>query len=79
MTIKFCPHCKKLGNARVMAHYEQVQWRGIPIKQRKVIHMIEEGGCGLTWYTAELPFEMLDQEADGENYDLENVESDESE
>ena len=67
MTIKFCPHCKKLGNARVMSHYEQVQWRGIPIKQRKVIHMIEEGGCGLTWYTAELPFEMLDQEPDGDD------------
>ena len=59
MTLKYCPYCRKIGNVRVMAHYDQVPWKGIMVKQRKVIHMIEEGGCGLTWYTGELPFEML--------------------
>jgi len=66
MTIKYCPHCGKLGNARVMAYYEQVPWRGILVKQRRVVHMVEDGGCGMTWYTGELPYDMLDQETDGD-------------
>jgi hypothetical protein len=66
MTIKYCPHCGKLGNTRVMAHYIQVPCQGILVKQRRIVHMVEDGGCGLTWYTGELPFDMLDQEAAGE-------------
>ena len=60
MTLKYCPHCRKIVNARVMAHYLQVPWRGIMVKQRKVVHLLEDDGCGRTWYTAELPFDMLD-------------------
>ena len=59
MTMKYCPHCKKIGNTRVLAHYKQVPWNGIPVKQRRVIHLVEDGGCGRTWYTGELPFKML--------------------
>ncbi len=76
MTIKFCPHCGKLGNARVMAHYEQIPWQGILVKQRRVVHMVEDGGCGLTWYTAELPFEML--QMNDESDDTDDAEGNES-
>jgi hypothetical protein len=31
------------------------------IKKRRAIHMVEHGGCGLTWYTVEMPEKMLDQ------------------
>ena len=76
MTIKFCPHCKKLGNARVMAHYEQIPWQGILVKQRRVVHMVEDGGCGMTWYTGELPFEML--QINDEVDETDDAEGDES-
>ena len=56
MTLKYCPHCDKIGHTRTMPHYIQVPWNGIMVKQRRIIHMVEEGGCGLTWYTAELPW-----------------------
>ncbi len=69
MTLKYCPHCNKIGHTRTMPHYIQVPWNGIVVKQRRIIHMVEEGGCGLTWYTAELPWDMLPS-------DDENVESD---
>ena len=29
------------------------------IKKRRAIHMVENGGCGLTWYTVEMPAKML--------------------
>ena len=70
MTLKYCPHCKKIGHTRTMAHYKQVPRKGIMVKQRRIIHMIEEDGCGLTWYTAELPWDKLEIEDD------ENLESD---
>ena len=75
MTIKYCPHCKRLGDARVMAHYEQVPWKGIEVKQRRVVHMVEDGGCGLTWYTAELPFDLLP--INDQSDDTDDVESEE--
>ena len=65
MTLKYCPHCNRIGHTRTMAHYKQVPRNGIMVKQRRIIHMVEEGGCGLTWYTAELPWDMLD--VDDEN------------
>ncbi len=68
MTLKYCPHCNRIGHTRTMAYYKQVLWKGIMVKQRRIVHMVEEGGCGLTWYTAELPFDMLE-------FDDENMES----
>ena len=67
MTIKYCPHCNKIGKTRVLSDYEQLPWRGIVVKRRRVIHLIDDGGCGHTWYTVELPFEMLPSEDDDIN------------
>ena len=60
MGMKYCPHCKKVGDARVMPYFTQIPWKGIMIKKRRVIHMVENGGCGRTWYTVEMPEDMLD-------------------
>ena len=49
MTLKYCSHCNKIGYTRTMAQYNQVTWNGIMVKQKRIVHMIEEGGCGLTW------------------------------
>jgi len=51
-----------MGKTRVLSDYEQVPWRGIMVKRRRVIHLIDDEGCGHTWYTVELPFEMLPDE-----------------
>jgi len=75
MTIKYCPHCNKIGKTRVLSDYEQVPWRGIMVKRRRVIHLIDDGGCGQTWYTVELPFEMLpDEDHDLNEEDVEGNE-----
>ncbi len=60
MGMKYCPHCKKVGDARVMPYFTQIPWKGILIKKRRAIHMVENGGCGRTWYTVEMPEDMLD-------------------
>jgi len=75
MTIKYCPHCNKMGKTRVLSDYEQMTWRGIRLKRRRVIHLIDDGGCGQTWYTVELPFEMLPDE--DEDINEEGVEGNE--
>ena len=59
MGMKYCPHCKQLGDARVLPYFTQIRWKGILVKKRRVIHMVENGGCGLTWYTVEMPADML--------------------
>ena len=67
MTIKYCPYCNKIGKTRVLSDYEQVPWRGIMVKRRRVMHLIDDGGCGHTWYTVELPFEMLPDEDENDS------------
>jgi len=56
-----------MGKTRVLSDYEQVPWRGIMVKRRRVIHLIDDGGCGQTWYTVELPFEMLPDEDENDS------------
>ena len=68
MTLKYCPHCNEIGKTRVMSDYEQMPWKGILVKRRRVMHLIDDGGCGHAWYTVELPWDMLDD-------DEENIES----
>ena len=31
------------------------------------MHLIDDGGCGHTWYTVELPFEMLPDEDENDS------------
>jgi hypothetical protein len=59
MGMKYCPHCKKVVDARTLPYFTQIPWKGILIKKRRAIHMVEHGGCGLTWYTVEMPAKML--------------------
>jgi len=47
MTIKYCPTCKTLGKTKVdPSGYKQILYQNNVIKRRKVIHRIEDGGCG---------------------------------
>ena len=56
MTIKYCPECKTLGKTKVVpSGYKQVPCQNSVIKRRKIIHQIEDGGCGHTWHTYEVP------------------------
>jgi hypothetical protein len=55
----------EVGAARELRYFTQIRLKGILVKKRRAIHMVENGGCGLTWYTVEMPTEMLDL-VDGE-------------
>jgi len=60
---RFCPNCKKVGRTRVdPADYTQTEYKGIPVKRRKIMHTVDDGetiGCGHTWFTIEIPEELL--------------------
>ena len=60
MTIKYCPGCKTLGKTKVVpSRYKQMPYQNSVIKRRKIIHQIEDGGCGHTWYTYEVPEDLM--------------------
>lgn len=66
MTIKYCPTCKTLEKTKVdPSGYKQIPYQGSVIKRRKIIHRIEDGGCGHIWYTYEFPEYILRQLAPG--------------
>lgn len=60
MAERYCPNCDEVVDARALPDYKQITFRGIPVKQRKVIHREEDGGCGNSWYTIEIPLKIFD-------------------
>jgi len=63
MTIKYCPNCKTLENTKVdPSGYKQIKYQdNYVIKRRKIVHRDEDGGCGHTWYTYEIPEDLMRQ------------------
>lgn len=60
MGYKYCPNCKRVVVTKVLAEgYAQIDHRGIRIKRRKITHLVEDGGCGHTWMTYEIPEEYV--------------------
>ena len=72
MTKKYCPDCKALVKTKVVpSGYDQIRINNSVIKRRKIIHRIEDGGCGHTWFTYEVPEDVMRRLAplkEGENY-----------
>ena len=64
MGMKFCPNCKEVVVTKVIGHYSQVVYQGIPVKRRKIAHLEADGGCGHCWYTCEVTEEFLIMEED---------------
>jgi len=60
MATKYCPHCEELTETRVIEReYTQIHIQGGIAKRRKIIHRVEDGGCGKTWTTLEIPENIL--------------------
>ena len=59
MGTKYCPLCKEVVYSKALANYSQVEFRGIPVKRREIIHKEEDGGCGNKWFTLEVPEDIL--------------------
>ena len=59
MGLKYCPECKEVVVTKALSNYSQVEYRGILVKRRKIGHLEEDAGCGCTWYTFEMPEEVL--------------------
>jgi hypothetical protein len=56
---KYCPESRQVVITKAFANYSQLKFRGILVKRRKIGHLEEDGGCGCTWYTIELPEDVL--------------------
>ena len=56
---KYCPECKQVVITKALPNYSQIEFKGIQGKRRKTAHLEEDGGCGHTWYTVELPEDVL--------------------
>ena len=59
MGTKFYPNCREVVITRALPNYSQIEFRGIMVKRREIIHREEDGGCGNTWYTVEIPEDVL--------------------
>lgn len=60
MGSRICPKCGKVVKTRVLlGGYKQVEYNGILVKARNITHRIEDGGCGCTWQTIELPVDWV--------------------
>ncbi|MBT6339467.1 MAG: hypothetical protein HOJ48_09255 [Desulfobacula sp.] len=60
MTIKYCPNCETLVKTKVVpSGYKQIRINNSIAKRRKIIHRIEDGGCGHTWFTYEVPEDVM--------------------
>jgi hypothetical protein len=56
MGLKFCPRCREIVLTKVLpTTCPQKGYRGVAVKRRQIGHLVEDGGCGHTWYTAEIP------------------------
>jgi hypothetical protein len=56
---KYCPECKEVEVTKALSNYLQVEYRGILAKRRKIGHLEKDGGCGCTWFTFEMPEDVL--------------------
>ena len=60
MTIKYCSNCKQLVKTKVVpSGYKQIPYQNSIIKRRQIIHKVEDGGCGHTWFTYEVPEDLM--------------------
>ena len=59
MGMKYCPMCKQVVVTKALSNYSQVVFKGVPGKRRKIVHLEEDGGYGCTWFTFEMPEEVL--------------------
>jgi len=59
MGMKYCPICKEVVITRALPNYSQIEFRGILVKRREILHREEDEGCGLTWHTIELPEDIV--------------------
>lgn len=60
MTKKYCPNCEDLVETRAIpTGYQQIPYQNSTIKRRKIIHRIEDGGCGHTWCTYEVTEDVM--------------------
>ena len=59
MGTKSCPICKQVVFTRALPNYSQIEFRGILVKRREILHREEDEGCGRTWYTVELPEDIV--------------------
>jgi hypothetical protein len=39
--------------SKALGSYSQVDFNGVPIKRREIVHLEEDGGCGGQWFTVE--------------------------
>ena len=59
MGLKYCPNCKKVVVTKALPNYSQIEFRGILVKKREIAHLPEDDGCGSTWFTLEMPEDVL--------------------
>ena len=59
MGMKYCPNCKEVVVTKALRNYSQVDFKGIPGKSRKIVHLEEDGGCGHRSYTVEVVEDMF--------------------
>lgn len=56
-----CPNCHEVVITKALSEYSQVEYKGVPVKRRKIIHLEEDGGCGHSWYTVEIVEDVLNK------------------
>ena len=56
---KYCLNCKEVVVTKALPEYTQVEYRGILVKRRKIVHRDEDGGCGHIWHTVEVVEDAL--------------------
>ena len=61
MGIRYCEHCAEFVETRVLPDYSHKKIDGVWFKHRKIIHRVEDGGCGGSWYTDEGPTRMIEE------------------
>ena len=59
MGTKFCPICKEVVITRALPNYSQIEFQDILVKKREILHREEDEGCGRTWFTVELPEDII--------------------
>jgi hypothetical protein len=59
MGMKYCPKCKEVVVTKALPNYSQVDFKGVSVKRRKIVHLEEDGGCGHSWYTVEVIEDVL--------------------
>ena len=57
--MKYCPKCNEVVVTKALGSYSQIDFKGVPVKRRKIAHLEEDGGCGCEWYTVEVVEDVL--------------------